>query len=264
MAVDANQIDIVAIDFACYIANMTRSKLTGVFFHQDSQRSSDATRVFELENGETVIKSLCEENIKVFEEACIRRGIRSQVIRSRAGRAAKRIIAESRFADCIIIKAETSFEKHFEGAPTFFAEEVLAASECPVLIAPLSFQGIDEIIFAYDGSSSAVFAMKQFSYQFPQLAEKKAILLEVNETAEKQVIERERIGTWLQMHYSGIGFHVLQGKADDELFRYLLHKKSSFVVMGAFGRGMLSGLLKQSTAHLVLQTVNCPFFIAHH
>jgi nucleotide-binding universal stress UspA family protein len=35
-------------------------------------------------------------------------------------------------------------------------------------------------------------------------------------------------------------------------------------VMGAFGRSMLSGFFKHSTAELIIKTVNLPVFVAHH
>ncbi len=174
------------------------------------------------------------------------------------------IISESRFAELLIVDPEMSFGGKNEGVPTGFIKEVLAKSECPVVIAPFSFYGTEEILFAYDGSKSSLFAIKQFTYLFPELTDKKVTILQVNENEDGPVIEKEKIGELLQMHYSSIGFHTLYGKASDELYNYLLGKKNIFVVMGAFGRGMLSGFLKHSTAELVVKTINLPIFIAHH
>jgi hypothetical protein len=86
----------------------------------------------------------------------------------------------------------------------------------------------------------------------------------VNKEETMQVTEKEKLGRLLRMHYSGIGFQVLQGKPSDELFGYLLGKENTIVVMGAYGRGWLSGLFKPTTAGLLLKTLNLPFFITHH
>jgi hypothetical protein len=54
------------------------------------------------------------------------------------------------------------------------------------VLAPAEFTGIDEIIFCYDASKSAVFAIKQFSYLFPEFSTKKLTVLEVEHETEFQ------------------------------------------------------------------------------
>jgi hypothetical protein len=268
LAIDADHINQAAVDLACYIAQLTHSKLMGIFFER-KEEALLTHRVYDLPKESIITKepagtAIQKSPLQLFEEACANRGIRAQVMHSITKKPARKMVAESRFADCMIIQADMSFNNVYEGTPTDFARAVLAGAECPVLMAPPDFNAINEIIFTYDGSRSAVFAIKQFTYLFPQLADKKVILLEVNETEADQVLEKEKIGSLLKMHYSGIGFQVLQGRAGEELFKYLLNKKDSFVVMGAFGRGIFSELFKPSTAHLMLGTICCPFFIAHH
>lgn len=247
VAIDAGQININELDFACFIAKLTHSKLIGVFF----------------ENDETLGEKLFDENISLFREACNNRGANCSIHLDR-GIPVSDIIKESRFAELLIIDPGMSFKGKKEEVPTGFIKEVLTRSECPVVLAPFNFYGIDEILFAYDGSASSVFAIKQFTYLFPELTDKKVTILQINEKEDELLIEKDKIGELLQMHYSSIGFHMLHGKASDELFGYLLGKKNIFVVMGAFGRGMLSGFFKHSTAELVVKTMNLPVFIAHH
>ncbi len=62
-----------------------------------------------------------------------------------------------------------------------------------MILAPLSFEGIDEILFAYDGGKSALFSIRQFTSLFPELTDKKIIVLQVNEhAADDPVIERRK------------------------------------------------------------------------
>jgi nucleotide-binding universal stress UspA family protein len=56
---------------------------------------------------------------------------------------------------------------------------------------------------------------------------------------------------------------LLKGDPSDELFGYLLERKNAIVVLGAYGRGILSRFLKPSHASLLLRTINLPIFIAH-
>jgi len=273
LAIDATHMDTEVIHFACNIATLTHSTLTAYFLSGINEEEPVVNMAFGMPYVESVVKDLPEyailkekkeENIRLFERTCAVKGVRCQALDFSTKYPAQTIIDESRFADLVILQATTSFETSMEEIPTGFSKEVLAAAECPVLVAPLNIADIDQIIFAYDGSRSAVFAIKQFTYLFPELADKKVIVLQVNESEELPVTERDKLGRLLRMHYSGIGFQVLQGKPADELFGYLLEKQNTLVVMGAYGRSWLSGLFKPATAGLLLKTINLPFFITHH
>lgn len=274
LALDAAHMDTEVLHFACNIATLTHSTLTGYFISIYNEEEEVVNMAFGMPYVETIVakdlpgyatlQEKKEENIRLFEKTCAVKGVRSQVQDHPTKYPAQTIIEESRFADLIILQATTGFEAGLEKAPTGFSKEVLAAAECPVIVAPQNITDIDEIIFAYDGSRSAVFAIKQFSYLFPELADKKTIVLQVNDDEVLPVTEREKLGRLLRMHYSSIGFHVLQGKPADELFNYLLDKQNTLVVMGAYGRSWLSGLFKPATAGLLLKTINLPFFITHH
>jgi len=244
LGIEATKFNMSTLDFACYIAKLADSKLTGIFLDRQLQ---EEVPVMKSIHGMPYVETIVVDDLPGYEEHT----------------PAREMITESRFADLVILDAETSFGELQEKVPTKFVKEVLAEAECPVVIAPLSFDGIDEIIFTYDGSRSSVFAIKQFTYLFPELADKRVTVLQVQEDEEVSVTERDKIGELLKMHYSGIGFHLLQGKASDELFGYLLGRKNVFVVMGSFGRGPISNLFKHSTAELLLKTVNLPVFIAH-
>ncbi|OQP66381.1 hypothetical protein A3860_12845 [Niastella vici] len=274
LAINADHVDTEIIHFACNIATQTHSALTGFFitpYREEEQVINMAFGMPYVENlvvkelpGMAAIKEKLELHISQFERTCAVKGVRCNVVCSNTQFAAQSIIEESRFADLLIMQANMTFEDKLEEAPTGFVKEVLAEAECPVLVAPLNLEDINEIVFAYDGSRAAVFAIKQFTYLFPELADKKAIVLQVNKDDTLPVTEKEKLGKWLRMHYSSIGFQVLQGKPTDELFGYLLGKKNTIVVMGAYGRNWLSELFKPATAGLLLKAINLPFFITHY
>ncbi len=268
VAVDHREININVLDFACYIAKLTHSKLAGVFVDKkELQEQPMKTPVYSATAASsttgTPITEVMDQNIRLFKEACTNRGANC-IIHKDMAISVDDIIQESRFAELLIVDPAMSFGEKREEIPSHYIKEVLAKSECPVLLAPFSFYGIDEVVFAYDGKSESVYAIKQFIYLFPELTGKKVTVLQVNEDGGNVFIGKEKIGELLQLHYSSIGFQLLSGKASDKLFGYLLGKKNVFVVMGAFGRSMLSGIFKHSTAELVIKTINLPVFIAHH
>lgn len=271
LAIDADHVDTEVIHFACNIATLTHSTLIGYFLSDPPEEEAVVNMAFVAQFNETVsthcFPTAAEKRqfayIQQFERTCAVRGIRCQVLNNSKRNAAAAILEESRFADLVILQPTLSFEKKQEDAPTALVKEILANAECPVLVAPTTLTGIEEIVFAYDGSRSAVFAIKQFTYLFPELADKKAIVLQVNKDDTLPVTEKEKLGKWLRMHYNSIGFQVLKGKASEELYGRLSGKQNIIVVMGAFGRSWLSGIFKPATAGLLLKTINLPFFITH-
>jgi hypothetical protein len=274
LPVNAAKINMPVLDFAAYLAKLTNSALTVIFMESVSGEPEPVVKwTLGAPYVETVLTAdiphnremlrLYEQNERLLKDACSKRGINATIHANRHISSTE-IIAESRFADLIIADADLSFSERTEGAPSAFTKELLAKSECPVIIAPSGFDAIEEIAFAYDGSASAVFAIKQFIYLFPEFADKKITILHVNKKEEEFIVQKDKIGALLQHHYSNIGFHHLTGDAADALFEFLLGKRNMFVVMGAYGAHMFSRVFKASTSDLVLKTINLPVFIAHH
>jgi hypothetical protein len=273
LALDARKLSTNTIDFACYISRLTRSKLTGVFLenliyedgpviqsmhgapHFDSMITDDSPENFKKEG-------LIEDSIRFFKDACCSREVSTLIHRS-CGVPVSETLAESRFADLVIIDPETSFTKSNEAPPGKFVKDVLLESECPVIISPYSFDSLDEIIFTYNGTKSSVFAIKQFGYLFPELRHKKVTVLSIRSDGESAIEEQFKMKELLKSHYNEVEYVILKGEPSDQLFGYLIEKKNCIVVMGAYGRGMLSRFLKPSRARLIVKAINLPIFVAH-
>lgn len=257
------------LDFACYIAKLTQSKLTGVFMENTLYAAtadvSGRKSVLQEESAEMgdIKRNVCEKNIDFFNEACEKREVVHNIHRDR-GIPVREIIEESRFADLIIVDPHTSLTGKYEGAPTRFIKVVLEDSECPVVIAPENFIGIDEIIFAYDGSKSSVFAIKEFTYLLPQFCHKKTVILQVNNENDNTITGKYKLKEWLKNHYVQTEIQLLHGDARYELFNHLLHKENVFLVMGAYGRSIVSHSLRSSHADMLIKMTNVPIFITHY
>ena len=68
---------------------------------------------------------------------------------------------------------------------------------------------------------------------------------------------------WLRAHYSSVCYHVLKGESKDELFNYFFMHENKFIVMGAYGRSMLSNFFRKSEADVLIRMVDLPLFITH-
>ena len=273
LAIDATNPDKNSLEFACYLGRLTKSKVTGVLL--ENLVSEEWPVLKELEGMHFVDWTIDENSeehkakmeqvnnsITFFTEGCISRCVGYNLHRD-IGVPAHELIEESRFADILVVDAQTSFNKTYEGAPTEFVRDILKNAECPVIVSPEGFETIDEIIFAYNGSASSVFAIKQFTYLLPELRNKKVSIIQINEDGEWRDPDKNKFKEWLKEHYSDLHFEAQKGNSDEKLFDYLFKRKNIFLVMGAYGRNALSQFFKRSHADIIIRTVTQPIFIAH-
>lgn len=273
LVIDGARMDRPMIDFSCYLAKLTKSRIRAIFI--EILEVEGASEKFEIFGsvGSTIVlprelherqqlQQVCESNEKIFAETCIANGI-DFTIRNYHHNWIELLLHETRFADMMVINPQTSFSERVANIPSGFAKQVLEKAECPVVIAPGSFDGVDQLLFAYDGSKSCVFAIKQFAHTFPQLANLPVTLLQIGAAEDAVADDSEKISELLDTHFPNHHFELLEGSPSNELFGYLLGKRNMFVVMGAYGRNNVSRFFRQSTADLVMKTINLPFFISH-
>jgi hypothetical protein len=249
-----------SIEFAAYIAGLTKSRVYGLLIEQPENAYAVLPDNEEEDRNLDNYDTLITESAKEFKDICSQHNVNCTTHLVR-GSAITATLKESRFSDLIITDALTSFpvEKMNE-APSRFVTDLLAQSECPVIVAPLKFKNIDEIIFAYDGSKSSVFAIKQFTYLFPALEETKITLLQIATQDVNEITENEKLKRWLMTHYNAVHIEILNGEPDEELFKKLIAAKNKLLIMGAYGRRKI---LNYSTADIILKNIDIPVFIVH-
>ena len=273
IALDGLEINLNSLDFACYISRLTNSKITGVFLENLVTENRllitegyDATYLEWRpdESDPDYLKKIekIRENISIFQNHCAKSKSPCDVL-CKKGTPARELIRESRFADLLITDAQTCFNKKFRGSPTSFEKDILKDAECPVMIAPGHFSEIDEIIFCFDGSRSSFYSIRQFDYIFPDMLQKKVVLLAVNFTSENELPEIEKLKEWFFSRNARLHFEFRHGKPEEEINDYLLGKKNSLVIMGAFGRSSLSRFFRKTTASHILKSSYLPVFITH-
>src|SRR4051794_208645 len=271
--INAEKPQIPCLDFAAYVADLTNSKLIGVFVQHTIYEDMPAIKtiggtpyVEEITIG--MLQTKAEKNtllqgIQQFKDSCSERMI-DCTVHSDRGIAIHEVITESRFADYIITDAAISFLKNeTEAIPSSFLKLLLKQSECPVIVAPDEFSSIDEIVFTYDGSKSAVFAIKQFTYLFPALEDKKITLLEIKtEENNSNITELNKLKELLMFHYNAVHYELIYGDNPKEvLFTTFYGKHKKWLVMGAYGK---QRFFSNSTADILLETIDLPIFVAHH
>jgi nucleotide-binding universal stress UspA family protein len=265
LVINANKPSLSSIDFACKIATLANTKLTGLFIDSVYQTyiPVEVTSYTAAAASKRVRTDLTQA-IRLFTDECKIRSVDSDVYIDK-GEPIQEAIYESRFADLIIVDPDIGFYGEEEELPTHLVKEILAKAECPVLLAPDHFDEIQNIFFCYDGSASSVFAIKQFTYLFPELKEKKATLFEISRTNQTEFNDsHRRMMDWLRLHYKIVCYESLEGNAREELVSRFFMQQNKLLVMGAFGRSFIKSFFVRSNAEDLIRSVDLPLFITHH
>ena len=260
-----------SFELACYLAKRTNSVLVGVIFESLYWEETpivrrSGTRNYIDYNVSTAIpendpvRAQADQQIKKFKEACIAAEVRHKVHIDR-NKPIGEVISESRYADLAILNTTGFYPK--EAKTIAFIKNILEKSECPLIVGPQHFEKIDRLIFSYDGSLNAVYAIKQFSYLLPLFKDIPITLVEVLMGKQKGITEKHKLSEWLNMHYTHIEFISLNGQESEKLIEYLADIQDAMVIMGGYGRNILSHLFAPSVSATVVGTIDLPVFIAH-
>ncbi|MBX7107868.1 MAG: universal stress protein [Chitinophagales bacterium] len=257
--------------FGIELANNTDSLLVGVFLHDLSYSRFVYAYAWDIptqyyygfQEIEKEDNTKINENIKIFKSQCEAGGIKHK-IHLDSGVPLHELLKESAFTDLLLIDNKTSFMRIGDRSPSLFLKDLLAESKCPVLIIPDKKPDINKVVIAYDGSDSSVFAMKMFSYLFPQLDNLPTQIVTVNHSSSNHIPQNRDVKDLANQHFRNLTFTVLNGEPEEELKQFLKNAGDDvLVVLGAYGRSALSRMFHSSISNKILTEVKVPLFIAH-
>jgi hypothetical protein len=255
-----------AFSFAIALNETKRILLTGIFLSQVDfskfflvpQSLSDASLLLEKDGEEENIR----KNIELFTALCEKHNIEFKIHQDLYDFALPELTKESRFADLLIIGSEMFIKCISENEYNIFLMATLQHTECPVMVVPEYFHFPSENILAYDGSTSSVFAIKQFAYLFPDLCNNKTILAYAgDDTAD--IPAEGNIEELAQTHFSNLAITILNSGHRRQLVEWILKHDDSVLITGSFGRPGLSSQFTKSFVTEVIDAHLIPVFIAH-
>lgn len=173
------------------------------------------------------------------------------------------LVRESRFADFILISAETFYADSDDDQPNAYLREALHAAECPVLVVPENFEQVGHLFMAYDGSSESMYAIKQFCYLFPHMTELPTEVIYVKEEESDVFPDIDRLKQFTRLKLDCMSFTKLRFRADGFFATWIEDKKNALLVSGSFGRSELSYKVKPGFATKVIGQHSLPVFISH-
>ncbi len=257
--------------FGIALAKKTDSLLVGAFLHDLSYSRFVYAYAWDIptqyyygfQEIEKEDNTKINENIKLFKSQCEESGCKYK-IHLDSGVPLQELLKESAFTDILLIDNKTSFMRIGDRSPSLFLKDLLAESKCPVLILPDKKANISQVVIAYDGSDSSVFAMKMYSYLFPQWDSMPTQIVTVNHTSSNHIPQNRDVKDLASQHFKNLSFTVLNGEPEEQL-KLFLNKAGEevLVVLGAYGRSALSRMFHSSISNKILTEVKVPLFIAH-
>jgi nucleotide-binding universal stress UspA family protein len=262
------------MSYAIDMSKTCDAHLVGVFLEDFMRRSYSVTDITRYEGSDfdRHMHELDEKDredrqgsIEVFRQACGEAGINFSVHRDR-NVAIQELLHESIYADLIIISPRETITRYEESPPTRFIRELLGEVQCPVVLVPPGYEQVNKVILLYDGEPSSVYAVKTFSYLFEAMKGLETEVLTVKAEDENLHLPDNRlIKEFIKRHYPKAAYITLRGFPEDEIVDYLQHQNmNAMIVLGAYRRGRLSRLFRESMADHLLQHVRMPLFIAHN
>ena len=169
----------------------------------------------------------------------------------------KHLINLSSFADLIIADSKSDSNE-------YSLKDLLADAHCPLLLISKNAEPVTKIYVAYDGSASSMYAVKMFSYIFPEYMNLKIHFFQITTGDISEIAHLDEIKNWATMHFSNIKFELIKGSTKREMVEHIrIGSEKNIIVMGAYSGSSIARLFLKSTAESVINETNASLFITH-
>jgi nucleotide-binding universal stress UspA family protein len=272
-AFDGFKLSESTIDYSIYLAKEFDAHIVATFlqdmaYHQPweegekkhiKEKWKEVNVAIEKEEKTTI------DSIKSVEKKFNAAGIHYNVHKDRII-AIQSLVHESYFSDMLLINSRENFSNWDTAKPSKFLQDLLAKSDCPLLLAPPEFKPVEKVVFAYDGTPSSTYAMRMFSYLFPSMGKLELEIVIVSDDLHNNHLpDYKLLKELLKRKFSNFESSVLKSNYTiDALIEYVQNEsKNCVVVLGAYHRSSISRWLYESTANALIMAVEAPLFIAH-
>jgi len=261
------------LTYAIELARASKTMLSGIFlesFLYHGYKLHDMVGTHGI--SEVKMKHLSEKDtetrlksVAIFEQTCKDAHI-SYSIHHDESIALQELFKESIYCDLLLISADETLKQAVEKRPTHFVRELLAQTQCPVLIVPDKYKEIEKVVLLYDGKPSSVYAIKMFNYMMPWLQNKETEVVSVTDPRDLiELPDQNLVKEFIKCHYPAATYTLLKGDPEVEIISHLKRSnKNSLIVSGAYQRTQVSRWFKTSMADRLMGEINMPLFIAHY
>ncbi|MDR3680027.1 MAG: universal stress protein [Flavipsychrobacter sp.] len=255
-----------AFEFIRHLNSLKRVMVTGVFL--PALEDTEFVYSFDNMSGPYYVSELpheedqTEKSIFYFESLCRQNDIEYKVHSGFTTEVVAELKAESRYADLMVIGSKLFYENLDAETQEDYIEKILHKAECPVLLAPETYSKPENIVLAYDGSDSSVYAIKQFAYLFPEYQDLQTLLV-YTDTSTKNIPDKDNIQELACHHFNDLVVFKLKLDRGKEFEQWLFTNKHAILIAGAYGRSLFSEMLHKSFVKEAIQDNHMPVFVTH-
>jgi len=264
---DGNHFSEGAFKMVNYLNEFESVLVTGVFLQAIDYRDIIGYSGFAADNKVSISpvqteEQLINDQIRYFEKRCAKAGLEYRNHRDTEKFALEELQIETRFADLMVLSGEMFYENIGKDQPNDYLKKVLRQTECPVLIVPEDYTLPNTVVLAYNGRPDSVFAIKQFTYLFPQFYSWETTLVTVEDDNEPLPFQ-ELIEELAAKHFANLTLEVLSNATEKSFLNSISRKTDTMLVAGAFGRSEFSNLFKKSFLTDIIKDHKIPVFVGH-
>ncbi|HPH84051.1 MAG TPA: universal stress protein [Ferruginibacter sp.] len=267
IAFDGQHYSTSTMEFVLSLNQMERVALTAVFLSP-----VDYTAIWSFPilpggsdilsaTGDNKSENVVSNNMKRFEETCQLHQIPYRIHNDINGMVFSSLKKESRFADLLLVSNQLFYEQ-IGRQPNDYLQNILQIVECPVLLIPEKGLFPERIVFAYDGSESSIYAVKQFYYLFPSMCRLPTTLMYAK-AGKDEIPDQVNAEELLLRHFSDLSIELLDDDNPAHLVEWMRQQPSALLITGAYGRSGISQLFRKSFAKEIVKEHFVPVFIAH-
>ncbi|GAB3915911.1 universal stress protein [Mucilaginibacter boryungensis] len=271
-AFDGLKFSKATLDYAIDLTKHSQAILTGVFLEDFLYHSFNLYDMVGSEGiSSTKLKRLMDKDkvkrqdaVQLFKKACSEKKV-NYIVHQDESFAINDLLKESIYGDLVLIGAQETMNHFQQDKPTPFVKDLLASSQCPVLVVPGIYRPIDRVTLLYDGRPSSVYAIKMFNYLFPWLSKTPVEVVFAQDDDKSTKLPDELLFKELiACYYPQVNYKILKGEPEKALLSHLQNLSSNnVVVMGAYSRGTVSRMFSASMANRLMEALDVPMFIAH-
>lgn len=253
------------MDAAINIARSTSSLLHTVFINYESDLAgynylfpNDLNLTMNTLTGKSVAEenaALSASQVKLFTDECNHAGVEC-LIEPQIDISLGDIIHYSSFSDFILVDAHENISEHH-------IADLLVSAHCPVYLVSKDAAKPASIVLAYDGNPSSIYAVKLYSYLFPEFKDLPTYVVYAHSDKEAVLPHEKELTAWLKGHFTNLHIKTLHGAVAPVLVDFSTTLPHPLVIMGSYGRGVLSRIFHQSHANKLIEAGKSSVFITH-
>jgi hypothetical protein len=265
-AFDALKLSNSTKDYTLFLAKELPANITGIFVEDLPLNASETLprSIGETKKLNASHKKDRKEVIKAFETSCKDARINYAVCRDNQT-PIHELLHETIYADLLVINVNETFTEYPPSPPVRTIRQLLAETQCPVLVVPEEYKSVTKIILLYDGSPSSVYAIKIFNYLFKNQnqLEVEVVTVKTNIDDNVPMSNGKLIREFMNRQYPQATYTMLNGKPEEAIPDYIARQKdNAIVVMGGYQRSSVLRSFKVTLTDALMRNLKSPLFIA--